>query len=95
MIGDGDGALLALRDKTAVVADESLGVALFIHDDSDFFSLFQIFTYRFIGQFGKMMIQFFGHIHEEDVLVGMGEVFVVHYLFFSFPYFSIAKNAGL
>ena len=78
MIGDGDGALLALRDKTAVVADEPLRVSFFIHNDSDFLSLVEVFTYRFIGQFGKMMIQFFGHIYEEDVFVGMGEVFVIH-----------------
>jgi hypothetical protein len=78
MIRNSDRAFMALRNMPAVIANHPLGVAFFIHDNSDFFSLFKIFFDACIGQFGKIMIQFFGHIHKENVFIGMGEVFVVH-----------------
>ena len=49
VVGYGDGAFMALRNVSAVVAEDSLGVAFFIYDNSDFFSLLEIFSYGFIG----------------------------------------------
>jgi hypothetical protein len=81
MIGNGDATFFTLRDETTVVADETGSVAFFIYDNSDFAVVSEIFCYRFIGQFGKVMIQLFGHIHEENIfmLVRMSEMFVIHW----------------
>jgi hypothetical protein len=78
VIGNGNGTFFALRDVSAVIANHPLGVTFFIHDNSDFFSLIEIFCNRFISQFGKVVIQFFGHIHEENIFIEMCEMFVIH-----------------
>jgi hypothetical protein len=78
MIGNRDAAFFALRDVSAVIANNPLRVAFLVYDNSDFFSLFEIFADGFVRQFGKIMVQFFGHINEEDVFLRMGKVFVIH-----------------
>jgi hypothetical protein len=45
MITNTDIAVLAFWDMSAVVADDSSGVAFLVDKDSDFFSLLEIFFY--------------------------------------------------
>jgi hypothetical protein len=84
VIGNGNRTFFTLRNVTAIVANHTLGVAFLIHEHSDFFPLLEIFGNPIHREFGKIMIQLFGHIHEEDVFVGMFEMFVVHYFFIIF-----------
>jgi len=78
MVRDGDRAFFTLGDMSALMTNHSLRKPFFIDDDSDFFIEILVFFESCSCEFGKMMIQFFGHIYEEDVFVGMGEVFVIH-----------------
>lgn len=82
MIADADGAILALRDIPAVVADDASGVSFLIHQNSDSFALSEIFLYSLQGQLGKIRSELLGHIHQEDGLLGslyiVVETFVVH-----------------
>lgn len=45
MITDADIAVLAFGDMSALVADDSSGVAFLVDEDSDSFSVFEIFFY--------------------------------------------------
>ena len=63
MIADADIAVLAFGDVSAVVADDSSGVAFLVDEDSDFFSLFEIFFYTIERQLGKMRSELLGHIY--------------------------------
>jgi hypothetical protein len=63
MVRNSNGAFFTLRDVPTIIANHPWGVAFFIHDNSDFFSLFEVGSDGLIGQFGKVMVQFFGHIY--------------------------------
>jgi len=63
MITDANIAVLTLGNMSAVVADNSSGVAFLVDEDSDFFSLFEIFFYAVERQLRKVRSKFLRHIH--------------------------------
>jgi hypothetical protein len=71
MIGYRNRAFFTLGDMSTLMTNYSLRKTFFIDDDSDFLIEMLVFFESYSCEFGKMMIQFLGHIYEEDVFVGV------------------------
>ena len=78
MITDTDRTFLTLRDMSAGLADNPVGVAFLVDEDSDFLSLLEIFSDSPEHQLGKIRIDLLRHIDQKYILVLMLELFVVH-----------------
>jgi hypothetical protein len=81
VIADADGTFFALRNVSARLADDAVGVALFIDENSDFLSLLEIFLYPSERQLGKIRIKLLRHIDQKYILVLMLEFFVIHIIY--------------
>jgi hypothetical protein len=68
VITDADGAFFTLRDVTASLADDAVGIAFFVDEDSDFFSKLEIFLYPHERQLGKIRIDLLRHIDQKYIL---------------------------
>ena len=78
------GTIFAFRNVSTFVTDDSSRISFLIHEDSDPFSLRDIFLYSLQRQLRKMRSKLFRHIHQEDRLLSsldfVNETFVVHTL---------------
>jgi hypothetical protein len=78
VIADADGTFFALRDISAALTDDAVGVAFLVDEDSDFLAQFEIFLYPHERQLGKIRIYLLRHIDQKYILVLMLEFFVIH-----------------
>jgi len=78
VITDADRAFFTLRNMTTLLTNNATGISFFIDENSYFLAFGEVLFYAHLHDFRKIWIEFFGHIHKENILVCMFKFFVIH-----------------
>ena len=82
MIADADGTILALRNISALMTNDTSGIAFLVYKNSNLLSLLKIFFYALKRQLGKIGSNLLGHIHQKNRFFGILciviKTFVIH-----------------
>jgi hypothetical protein len=78
MITDAYRTLLALRDMSALLTNDSACISFLIYKNANLFAFGEMLFYAHLDNFRKIGIELFGHIHEKDILVFVLKFFVIH-----------------